>query len=63
MNTEIKMNCDFTVIDLFKKFNYESQSFKWITNNIPHALIYMLYKTKYEEIKAFSASPYSSNYI
>lgn len=63
MNTQIKMNCDFTVLDLFKKFNYESQSFKWITNNIPHTLVYALYKTKYEEIKAFSASPYSSNYI
>jgi len=57
MNTQIKMNCDFTVLDLFKKFNYESQSFKWITNNIPHTLVYALYKTKYEEIKAFSASP------
>lgn len=63
MNRKIKMNTDFTVLDLFKKFNYESQSFKWLTNNIPHSLIYTLYKTKYEEIKAFDASAYSSNYI
>lgn len=63
MNRKIKMNTDFTVLDLFKKFNYESQSFKWMTNNIPHSLIYALYKTKYEEIKAFDASGYSSNYI
>lgn len=63
MNRVIKMNTDFTVLDLFKKFNYESQSFKWITNNIPHALIYALYKTKYEDIRAFNASAYSSNYI